>query len=193
MRTRNWTLSLVMLLLAFTFSGNAQALVLGPGDMNGRYYQPSGQCAGEDKQLGCIADVFSLDDTTSLTLLYKSDYGGSDSGLLAGSYHTDYTGDPNNAIISYIDGMAAISCPECYLVVKDGNANPNYYFYQFDEGDWNGIETIYLNGFWVGTQGAISHVAIWGTPVGVPEPGALALLGIGLLVMTMAVRRRRIN
>lgn len=129
----------------------------------------------------CVYQAFGLSNDGSLSLLYKANVGGPEEGTFAGSYNTVFnferTGDAAGGTISFTGG-ASISCPSCYLAVKDGNINPRYYF--FDISSWNGTETINLNGFWPG-RGAISHVSIWGTPsAGVPEPSSLLLLGAGL-------------
>lgn len=132
-----------------------------------------------------------------LNLFYKSDVGsdsgglGIDSGSYASSYKTTFSAsatDPRNALIEYLGGQA-ISCPTCYLLVKDGSHDPAQYI--FDLGNWNGQESISLLNFW-DRQGAISHIAIYGDGVGVPEPAVIFLLGMGLLIMTaMRLRTRR--
>lgn len=115
-----------------------------------------------------------------------------ESGGLWDSYNTTFTdGDGtkgqllSGAIINN-DGPYSASCPNCYLLVKDGNQAPTWYL--FDLGYWDGIENIILSDFWLG-KGAISHVSIWG----VPEPGMVGLLAIGLLGMVVVRRKPRIK
>jgi hypothetical protein len=135
--------------------------------------------------------------------LYKNDFdtGEDTDATFWDSYSTTWldgaTGDsnPEGATITY-DGAPdpTISCPECYLIVKDGTADPIWYI--FDISTWDGKETINLSGFWPDCgspptckNGAISHVDIVGKPQKIPEPGTLALLGIGLFGMGLARRR----
>jgi len=148
---------------------------------------------------GCVYSAFGLVNDGSLTLLYKRDVPGQndpigvESGSFAGSYHTVFANtalDPEDATISYTGG-SAITCGVCYLVIKDGNQNPSYYFINLTALGWDGTETIYMQDFWVG-RGAISHVAIWGASgTSVPEPGTIGLLGLGLAGMGIGLRRRR--
>jgi hypothetical protein len=127
-----------------------------------------------------------------LELFYKSDYEegvdlGTDSGFFATSYQTTFSehDDPSFALIEYLGG-AFILCPECYLVVKDGN-EPQYLF---NLATWNGTEDLDLRDFYL-DRGAISHVAIWGASAArVPESGALVLIGLGLIGLGFARRRR---
>jgi len=126
--------------------------------------------------------------------LYKIDAPSTESGGLAGSYSTSFSpdaADASGAVISY-DGGDAFSCMaanSCWLVVKDGNVDPNYY--GFDLTGWDGVSTITLSNFWPG-QGAISHISIFGQRgTVVPEPATLGLLGLGLLGLGLGARRRR--
>ncbi|MDH4106817.1 MAG: PEP-CTERM sorting domain-containing protein [Gammaproteobacteria bacterium] len=129
---------------------------------------------------------------TNLFEQYKSEVGGADSGPFAGDYVTTYENeptDPQDATIVWLEGDVIDCSEECYLTVKDGNHSPSLYV--FDITGWDGMMSIVLTGFWP-RGGAISNIAIWsGNDVRVPEPGSLALLGIGLLGFGMSRRRTR--
>jgi hypothetical protein len=51
------------------------------------------------------------------------------------------------------------------------------------------MEDLVLTGFWP-QNGAISHVALYGTATSVPEPATLSLLGAGLIGVFLGRRRR---
>jgi hypothetical protein len=127
--------------------------------------------------------------------LYKDNVGGSESGTFASSYSTEYFNtptDPEDATIKYGSGDS-ITCTQtdrCYLVVKDGNNDPIWYI--FDISTWDGTSAIEMTDFWP-SNGAISHVAIYGGSGGtyeVPEPGTLGLLGLGLFGMGLIKRKK---
>jgi hypothetical protein len=182
--------ALIVMMLVMA-GGQAHALLLTPGDPN---------WTSNDNTPLDAADVAAITGSElTLSLLYKAnvpdqDEGGPvvEEGGFTGSYDTEFSNtefDPADAVIEYVLGSPAISCPECYLVVKDGSQTPAQYV--FDLSDWNGTDVLQLQGFWP-DQGAISHVAIWGAEVSsVPEPGTLALLGAGLLGIAGLSRRRR--
>lgn len=148
-----------------------------------------------NSNLGNIADIntaFGTSYSTDMTLEYKMNVGdSSDTGTFAASYATAFDNtptDPADATITWI-GPDAISCPDCFLIVKDGRQTPAQYL--FDLATWNGTDTIQLTGFWP-EQGAISHVEIWNgeRANGVPEPGVLLLMGAGLLGLGLSRRRK---
>lgn len=132
----------------------------------------------------------------TLSLIYRRnvDNNPAEEGAAAPYYSTVFDlspTDPSKATLTWgVGGTHVIACPDCYLVIKDGNQTPAQYV--FNLGSWNGQETIELSGFWP-AQGAISHVAIFssGTLAPVPEAETYALMLAGLGLVGFAVRRRR--
>ncbi len=144
-------------------------------------------------------DVSSITGVADLVSLYKADVPNTgrdtvESGLLTSFYETSFSPvpsdpseplDPENALISYVGGDF-ISCPECFLVVKDGNNDPIWYI--FDIGSWNGMDDIEILNFWP-DKGGISHVDIVGRSTSVPEPSILALMSLGILALGFTRRK----
>lgn len=133
---------------------------------------------------------------TELTLLYKANVGTTvvEEGEAAyqSAYQTTFSNsatDPEDALIDYLSGVV-ISCPVCFLSIKDGNQNPSLYI--FDISSWNGTDDLVMQDFWVG-NGAISNVAIWGGTATVPAPATVLLLGLGLCMMGFARGRSAAN
>lgn len=133
-----------------------------------------------------------IEDEYSVLELYKSEVDDGESGAFAGFYDTSFSNSlegSSDALITFTgDEGESINCPDCYLLVKDGNHEPAWYL--FDIGIWKGAVDIYLTGFRP-DNGTASHIAIYGAERNIPEPGTLALLGLGLAFM--GVTRRKVK
>ena len=159
----------------------AQALTIDPATTTLDYWTSS---ASPPSQGNIIADfeaqLNALDPSRSMGTEYIKQDGNGETGSYAGSYTISTNFDDAGTIV--YDGGGALSCPECFLMVKDGNATPKAYL--FDLGNWDGEETITLSNFWP-NGGAISNISLWGTPGQVPVPAPLALLAVGLAGITL--------
>lgn len=139
----------------------------------------------ETSNSAILATIESLHP--GITEVYKQNVGGGESGSFADNYSTAFfntPSDPEDALITW-DGPAAISCPNCYLLAKDGNQDPAWYL--IDISGWDGMEDLDLQNFWP-QQGAISHVSLFVQPI--PIPAAFWLFGCGLLSLVGVARRK---
>jgi hypothetical protein len=174
------TFKLFFLCALLAFAGQAYALPITPDD-----------AILWGNETGVPQIESAIESTIgSAVQLYKSNVGGSEEGLLAGSYETTFYNtptDPSEALIAYISGD--IVGPTAYLLVKDGNQSPAWYLFDLTALLWDGMEDLVLAGFWP-DNGAISHVALYGTTAPVPEPATMLLLGTGLLGTAIFSRRK---
>jgi hypothetical protein len=182
-----------LLLAAFLalLAVQARALTLQPGLIDAVVCIDAVNCwTGTSNRNLKADDISLLTSVPDLVELYKADVGLADVGPFNASYETTYLNsatDPSGALIEHLANTPSISCPSCFLLVKDGNNAP--FWYVFEIASWDGIADIGLSDFWP-RQGSISHIAIYGGSRNLPEPATLLLVGFGLLGMGLARRKK---
>ena len=184
-------LSFIIMCGLLAFAAQSFALSINPGDPDYTPYIASGVENDNPGVLAAIASIVGTGDP-----LYKMNVGGTEEGILAGSYDTTFNNapdDPSEALIQYMGG--SIVGGDQYLLVKDGNINahpglPSWYLFDLTSLGWDGMEDLALTGFWP-NGGAISYVALYGTSAPVPEPGTLLLLGSGITGLALFRKRMK--
>ena len=176
----------VLLVLGTVSSATALPITPATGALNTTRWE------GTTPQNPNAGDIATIVGFSPLFELYKQDVGAADTGPFAPYYSTSFTNtptDPEDATITWGGGAIFMSGTPLYLLVKDGaSATPAWYIFNLTGLGWDGKQTLELTDFWP-SQGAISHVSIYGPSV-VPEPLTLLLLGFGLVGLA-GVRRFR--
>ena len=185
---------LLALMVVAVFAGSVSASITITPTTNPQWTGTAVSVPGIYTQLAALdpSIILSNDD-----ILYKNDYDydtGTETGPYKNYYETDFTGDPNDATITWVLNSPYYITDPTYLLVKDGMiGDPAWYLFDLNNLNgvaWNGQDTITLSGFWTG-QGAISHVAIYGTNT-IPEPASLAIWAvIAAGGAAVAARKRR--
>jgi hypothetical protein len=180
-------ITLSILCAALVFAGQAHALLINPGME--LYRGDEGDATGVTNNQNDIDAFLASAFEPDLVELYKNDLDDGESGPLLASYETTFSNtatDPSAASIEYMGGPYIT---DAYLLVKDGRHSPYWYLFDLTALNWNGTDALELSGFWL-DQGAISHVALYGEAVSVPEPATLLLLGVGLVGIAGVSRRK---
>jgi hypothetical protein len=189
---KNITIHLFISLFFVMIVAQAHALVITPGNADWSGDAGPGVPAIFAQWNALIAANGGTLTVGASTELYKMDFGAlNDVGSFATSYHTVFSNpvnDPGNALITHVSGTDFINSTPTYLLVKDGNQNPDWY--GFDISGWDGQEDLSIENFWP-DQGAISHVSIYGTSTSVPEPATMILFGTGLVGLVGFTRRKK--
>jgi hypothetical protein len=175
MRVKSWKTLAAALMMVLGLAFQAEALSITPADAI-----ESGNQTSNSQILTFLAGQGYV-----LNGVYKDNVGGQEEGPLQGSYDTTYTGDLSGFTIVYTGGP--IAAPTVYLLVKDGSNTPAWYFFNLTDLGWNGTDNVVGSGFWP-TQGAISHIELFGSTA-VPDGGSMAML-LGMALMGLAGARR---
>jgi hypothetical protein len=161
------------------------AVILNAGNADCSGVQPA-----PNDQPGVEADFKLKCATGDVSQLYKSDFGGSDSGPYADSYDTDFSPgvDPSNADIMYVVGPGHFRVQQAVRPGEGWRRQSNVLRV--------GYQRLERHGHVVHDRpGTTSRARFPMSPSGerrgaeVPEPGPIGLLGAGLIALYFARRR----
>ncbi len=184
----------LVLAVSFAAAPEAQALSITPATMP----QWTGNQTGMGGANGINSVIFPI--MGAVTEYYKMDVGAAgDTGAMAAHYTTTFSNsasDPANALIDHVGTQSIVSnsTNPAWMLVKDGNNSPAWYLFNLTTLGWNGTEDLVLTGFWPG-EGAISHVALYGSATGTttttstPDGGTTVTLMGAALCGLAGVRR----
>jgi hypothetical protein len=137
----------------------------------------------------------------SLASAYKGNNDGSEAGSFAPYYNTVFQGGNEYGSVNYNGpGTPAsiIDFEHMFLIIKDGNAEPNVFVYDLNSLGWDGQEQILMGNAannLFGARGSISHaeIVVGGDeediPRETPEPATLLVWGCFGLIGLAAKRK----
>ena len=174
--------------------GLPSSVVCGPNGGSGPRVMGTAQIGGPRQRWNDCPTAAALGP---LSLLYRVNRSGIEAGFYRDSYTTlfgESSANPGGALLTYVGGNA-MPCAFCFLIISSrqrgpsGDALPVLSFAGIAE--WSGLDSLNVRG--VGPRWGPSYFAIWGhdpTQTAIPEPGTLALIGVGLVGVVVRKRFR---